>query len=38
MNDTYIHTVCLLRFNLDLLKGTLFRKEWVFVQFVTSMS
>lgn len=36
MNDTYIPTACLLRFNLDLLKGTLIWKQWVFIQFMTS--
>lgn len=38
MNDTYIPTVCILRFNLGLLKGMLIWKGWIFVQFVTSMS
>lgn len=38
MNDTYMPTACSLRFNLDLLKGTLIWKQWMFIQFMTSMS
>lgn len=38
MINTYILTACLLRFNLDLLKGALIWKQWMLIQFMTSMS
>lgn len=37
MNETYIPTECLLRFNLDLLKGTLIWKQWMFIHFMASV-